>query len=356
MSDTEDTVLRGVYYDTSNPAGYSTASRLAQATNIPLERVQAWLDGEEPYTLHRPARKNYPRNAYKVYFIDDLWQADLVDLSSKAKENGGYTFLLTVIDVFSKFAFVRPLLSKSAKDVAAAFQSIFTESGRKPGALMTDKGKEFLNATLQKLLKQEGVHFYTSEDPEKKAAVVERFNRTLKGRMWKFFTHTSTYTYVDELPKLVAGYNSTVHSTIKLAPKDVNEKNMKYVYARLKRKWATAPPKKFPTLTVGSHVRISVDKGPFGKGFEENWSQETFIIKRILPRTPVVFVLEDQKGERVTGTFYREEIQKVKPPEVFKIEKVLRTLKRGGKVRYFVKFRGYPDKFNAWVDDLVNLV
>ena len=98
-----------------------------------------------------------------------------------------YRYLLTVIDVFSKYAWVIPLKKKDSKTVSEAFDSIFTY--RKPVKLQTDKGKEFVNTSFQKLLKDRGIQFYVSQNKYIKASVAERFNRTLKIKMWKYFTH-----------------------------------------------------------------------------------------------------------------------------------------------------------------------
>lgn len=356
ITDEEDSILRNVYYDTSHPASYSTVSTLAKVTHIKPDRVKFWLEGEEPYTLHRPTRKRFPRNSFRVYFPDELWQADLVDMQAYASENSGYRYILTCIDVFSKFAFARPVKKKTGSCVLEAIRDIITTSDRKPKFLMTDKGLEFQNKFVLDYLKSIGVNYYHSHNPDVKCGVVERLNRTIKSRMWKYFTHSSTHRYIDELQNFMTSYNSAKHSTIKMAPKDVNENNMAKVYEALRTKWNKTPTVRVsPDLTVGTHVRISLDKGAFGKGYEEGWSQEIFIIKRKLDRKPVAFVLEDQAGEQIQGSYYSHEIQKVRPTEIFKIEKVLRTKIVNGKKKYFVKFRGYPDKFNDWVDNLVQL-
>lgn len=356
VSEEEDIVLRNIFYDTRHPAGFSTVPILAKATGLPEGRVRAWLQGEEPYTMHRPVRKNFQRNAMQVFYPDDVWQADLVDMSSKADANDQFKFILTVIDVFSKMAFARALASKAADRVTEAFLDILHTSGRKPTSLQCDKGTEFVNDTFQAALRREGIRFYTSNDPHIKCAVIERWNRTLKTRMWKFFTFKGTYRWVDELPNFVEGYNRAKHSTIGMAPRDVNEDTQSIVFERLKKTWPSRPSPAKADLAVGCHVRVAVEKGTFDKGYEENWSQETFKIRRKLPRVPVVYILEDLKGDIVKGTYYSHELQKVTPPSHYKIERVLRTQKqRDGRVRYFVKFRGYPDQFNAWVDELVHV-
>ena len=96
---------------------------------------------------------------------------------------------------------------------------------RSPKSLQTDKGKEFKNTHFQTFLKSRGIHFFTTENPETKASIVERFQRTLKTRMWKFFTHRRTLRYVDVLQMFVHGYNNAYHRSIKRAPASVNVHN-----------------------------------------------------------------------------------------------------------------------------------
>ena len=118
--------------------------------------------------------------------------------------------------MFSKYAWVIPLKKKDSKTVSEAFYSIFTY--RKPIKLQTDKGKEFVNTSFQKLLKDRGIQFYVSQNENIKASVAERFNQTLKTKMWKYFTYQNTYKYLDVLKDLVASYSSTYHRTIKSSP------------------------------------------------------------------------------------------------------------------------------------------
>ena len=128
------------------------------------------VQSKDTYTLHKPVRYNFPRNRVIVTGIDDQWQADLVDVSSLARFNKGYKFLLTCIDVFSKFAWVVPLKNKTGESLVNGFQSIL-DLGRSTEKLQTDKGTEFLNRNFQSLLKENSIHFFTTNS-ELKASVV----------------------------------------------------------------------------------------------------------------------------------------------------------------------------------------
>ena len=136
--------------------------------------------------LHRPVTKKFRKRKVIVFGSDEIWGADLVDMQAFAKENDGVKYLLTVIDIFSKYAWVVPINDKTGKSVAAAFEKIFKD-GRKPLKLWVDKGKEFYNKDVKSL----GMELYATEN-EEKSSVCERFNRSFKERMYKFFSANST--------------------------------------------------------------------------------------------------------------------------------------------------------------------
>ena len=355
-----ETVLRDIYYDPSHPAGFASVDKLYLAgkkriPNLKRAAVRTWLQNQDTYTLHKPSRRRYPRNRVIVYGIDEQWQADLVDLTAYARYNKGTKWLLTCIDVFSKFAWTIPLKDKTGKSLLAAFQKLFKEAGRLPLKLQTDKGSEFYNRQVKALLKEKGVKLFSTEN-ETKASVVERFNRTLKTRMWRYFTTNATYNYVDVLPDLMAAYNATRHRSIGRAPDDVNWTNELDVWQTLYGKTKEQNPTS--TLRVGDTVRLSMVTRPFRKGYLPQWTEEVFVIDKVIRRRPIVYTVKDWEGEPVKGTFYAEELQKIASKDdnaFYKVEKVVRTRIRNGQREYFVKWYGYPDKFNSWVTDVVKL-
>jgi hypothetical protein len=333
--------MNAIYYDTKHPAGYSGAKNLARY--FPASQVKNWLESQEPYTLHAPLRKRFQRNFYKVSKINDTFQADLCDMQKYAKENDNYKYILTVIDVFSKYAWTKPLKDKSAKSVAAAFEEILKNGT--PDNLMTDSGKEFTNATMKALYKKYGINFYTARNPDIKASVCERFNRTLKTRMWRYFTHKNTNRYIDVLDDLTHAYNNSYHRSIKMAPSAVSQQNTKEVWHNLFGHKIRQKPK----YKVGQYVRISKEKSIFAKGFERNYTREIFKITGVIKQNIPVYELEDLAGEKLDGHFYALELQKVKLPETYKINKILGVKGKGPNRQLKVSWVGYPDKFSSWI-------
>ena len=165
-----DRLLSKSYYDPSDPGSFGGASKLRAAINPsdgvkPSSKyVKNWLLKQDAYTLHTPAPIHFRRNRVLVSGIDRQFQADLVDMSEYSAENDGVHFLLTCIDVFSKYAWVRALPSKCANDVSKAFGDILKE-GRIPEKLQTDAGKEFYNKNFQRLLVRHGVKHFSNRPP-----------------------------------------------------------------------------------------------------------------------------------------------------------------------------------------------
>lgn len=293
--------------------------------------------------IHRPARINFKRRSYVIKHIDDLFEADLLDLSNHAKENGRHTFILTVIDAFSKYAWAVGLRSKSAVDVTEGMRKIFLMDKRIPLNLHTDNGREFYNSHFKKLMKEYKINHY-SNFSTKKAAIVERFNRTLKEKLYREFSYHGNYKWRAILPQLMSDYNHTFHRTIKCAPIDVDNLKQKQLIANKTFTINDSPSHSRPKFRIGDKVRISKYKGIFEKKYTPNWSAEIFTIYRVNGTNPVTYLLEDYNGDVIKGAFYQLELTPAKYDDVFLVEKILKTRKNGDRL---VKWFGYPEK--SWV-------
>ncbi|PFX12774.1 putative uncharacterized transposon-derived protein F54H12.3 [Stylophora pistillata] len=265
------------------------------------------------------------------------------------KQKLGYRYLLMVLDIFSKYGWIVPLKNKKGESVAAGFKQIFAE-GRVPKKMWTDKGSEYYNSHVKDLFKAKGVELYSTEN-EEKSSVCERWNRTIKTKMWKQFTIQNNTVYLDILPKILEKYNNTKHRSIGMTPVEASKKkNENAVYLKLYGKELDAQRGwEKPKFAVGDHVRISKFKRKlFDKGYTPNWSEEIFVVDEVQYTQPITYKLKDLLGEEIKGTFYEQEMLKAKQSlsGLFRIEKVIR--KKGKQA--LVKWSGYPEKFNSWVN------
>lgn len=352
MSPTEENLsnqLKRIYYNPKHPASLGSVNRLAAAAGgVSKQAVKTWLKKQPTYTLHRQARKRYPTRSYIVHKINDQWQADLADMQQLSRQNRGYKYILTVIDILSRYAWARPLKSKQGNEVAAAFRDIFQKDKRIPKRVQTDQGKEFENAQVRSLFGRHKIELFSVKSAFK-AAIVERWNRTLKNKLWRYFTANNTSKWVDVLQDMVDSYNHAYHRTIKCKPADVNVTNAMQVWRRLNAQRKPArQPKGFK---VGDRVRISKVKSVFEKGYLPNWTEEEFFIHRINTKTrPVMFKLRDYNGDVIEGSFYSHEIQQItRDDNVHLVERIVRRQRRQGEMWYLVKWLGYPTHFNSWV-------
>ncbi|KAK3925222.1 LOW QUALITY PROTEIN: Putative uncharacterized transposon-derived protein [Frankliniella fusca] len=290
-----------LYHEPADPASYGTAWKLWDATGEQKEKITEYLQGEDAYTLHKPARRRFPRNVTYADNIDESWQTDLTDFQSLKKDNDGFGYILCMfsqnMDGLSPSKINLVLLS------LRGFKLIFESTDRRPTRLFSDKEKEYINKTFQKFLKENNITYIQTHNPDIK------------------------YGLLDDI---VDAYNHTYHRSIKMRPVDVT-------------------PGRVLEYKVGDYVRISREK--LVKGYTWNWSEEIFQIVQVIPHAVPVYGLEDLDKDPIEGTFYEMELQKVTKPEAFKIAYIVRSKGTKGKRQHLVHWRGYPEKSRSWIFD-----
>ena len=150
---------------------------------------------------------------------------------------------------------------------------------------------------------------------EGKSIVAERFIKTLKNKIYKHMTTIGKNVYFNDLDDIVKNYNNSIHSSIKMKPKDVNDSVL--------TEYSEEPNKKDPKFKIGHHVRISKYENIFSKGYTPNWSEEVFVVNKIQNTVPWTYLVNDLKGEQIKGSFYEKELQKTDQKES-RIEKVIK--------------------------------
>ena len=212
------------YYDVSKPVSFSGIHSFAKVSKKP----EKWLKTRDTYTLHFPVRKRFQQRKTIVPGGKFQMQADLIDFSALKQFNDGYKYIVVLTDVFSKVAYAECIKNKSSNTMISAFCVLLKKLGHFH-KLQTDRGSKFLNKPFQAWLRKQKIELFHCHNYEIKASIAERFIRTIKEKLWRYFTHKNTRRYIDVIQS-VDSYNNSYHSSIKRTPASVNTENQETVW------------------------------------------------------------------------------------------------------------------------------
>jgi len=352
INDLENHLIQN-YKNPGHPIAFAGINNIYKyySGQISVNRIKQLLSGIESYTLHREFRRNVRNHSFSN-FKRYQFQMDLVDIQSHSKHNDGIKYLLNVIDTFTRYAFVRPLKDKSAKSVLEAFISILDEAGSKPYMIVMDKGTEFNNSRFENFCKENNIKLINPQS-QTHAAFVERFNRTLQGLIYKYMTEKETNKFINVLPSLVKTYNNRIHRMIQTTPyKAENDEDEALKINLLASRNREKLKKTKPKFKINDVVRIAKQKTKFSRGYDEQTQREMFRIWKIdtTKKIPLYYLETYDKSEKLQGGFYPFELTKVET-EIFRVERVIRRRKYRGKNQMFVKWKGFNDSYNSWIDE-----
>ena len=310
--DSEDLTIRHeadrkMIYDMENIKNPTFREKLDRLIILPIIKAKVKLgvgftDEELAKEIHKEFRKPKLLRKVKVFNKDDIWTADLVHMPAEL----GYKYILTVMDIYTRYAWCKPLKSKRAQEVKSAFEEIIKKSKRKPVKLWVDEGKEF------NFIKSLGIEVYNTHNFGK-AVMIERFNRTITNKLWKQFSINGNQKWIKILQSKVDDYNNSVHRSIDETPvkastnpnivKEVNNKNN---YENENNEKISTKSK----YKIDDRVRIFKYKNKFEKGYKGYWTNEIFKIYKILKTSPITYKIKDLDDEEIIGSFYESELQK----------------------------------------------
>ena len=289
--------LEKIYTDVKSVPNYSS-------------KITDFLRQNQTSSVHKRVRNYFPRRKVLAYYPYEIIMSDLIDfnLPGMPGANRGYRYIMVFVCSFSKMAWAEPLKRKDGLSSVTAIENVIDRMGDIPANIVTDKGLEYYDRRVQNLFKRLGIRHYSLRSKHK-ACIAERFIKTLKGRLEKYFWQKKTKDWISVLPDIVSNYNHTYHRSIKMAPVDVNYTNRKEVFERL---YPNAKLRTIPRLQVGDHVRILKSKHIFEKGYKRNWSLEIYRVKRAYSKNNVDFYeIEDQQGQLLSGKRYYWELNLV---------------------------------------------
>ena len=223
---------------------------------ITMEKVSEFINNQKANQIHKSYKK---KNFISIvaFFPGDIYQMDLLDFSLYSRQNHGYNFCLCVVDVYSRYAWIIPCKNKTGEEVASAIKKVFET--KVPNNITSDNGKEFKNSSVEKLLEENNVKSHYAEPGDhNRMGIVERFNRTVRDIIKKYWEANDTHNWVDEIEKIANNYNTTEHTVIIEKPIDVflgkKDSQQEIVLPELNYK-------------VGDTVRTKIQKSIVDKGY-----------------------------------------------------------------------------------------
>ncbi|KAH7714306.1 hypothetical protein AAVH_18325 [Aphelenchoides avenae] len=352
-----------VYYSLDSPACFAGvdavfAEAQRQAPAITRDDVRAWLAAQRTYTLYRPLKRRFKRLRTVPTGLNTDWQADLNVLTKLKDDNDGYRYLLVCVDVLSRKMFAEPVLKKDAAHMRAAFDAIFERAGTRPWRLYTDSGTEFESAAMRRYFDSKDIlKYHSSPQRALHAAVAERANRTIKDRLYKYFSEYNTRRWTNAIQHIVDAINRSVCRVTRMRPVDVTEQNAPRLraavygdpFAREQR-----PPRARPRFTVGDHVRVQENKLAFAK-FLNTFTDKIFIVTAVERKQDLyVYRLNDGLGRELPGRFYEHDLVKTVPPPqtTTRVATIIGQPRvRDGRRQVRVRWVGHEPEFDEWIDE-----
>jgi hypothetical protein len=341
--------------------------------------------------LHKTVKQKFKTRPITVKGVDDTWNADLVDMTAFSKENYNYKWILTLIDVMSRYVWVVPLFNKNASSVINGFLSILEDSKRKPKKLWVDEGKEFTNNEFKAFFKEKiggdpDVDIYHTHGVCK-TPILDRFHRSLKTWMWKRFTENGNKQWLCVLHEIIAEYNNKrFHHSLKMTPAEasglgkLNRSEAEQKLRILQQEKIDSIPWEEPVFDVGDPVRMVKSKGKFEKGYTEKWTREIFTVAEVRLGKPIMYRVKDSNGEIIEGSLYKEELQLSKLlieenseqiehedfknksndeksiiDNVYEVEAIVGEKVSRGELYYKVRWFGYTEADDSW-ERIKNLI
>ena len=349
-------VLKRVYYSRDSPACFSGLERVfkeahRRRNDITRADVREYLQKQRTYTLYHPAVRKFKKLRTVPDGLNTDWQADLAQLDKLKEHNDDYAYILVCIEVLSRRIYAEPVKQKTAACLIPAFDRIFHRAGTRPWKLFTDCGKEFVSAEMKRYFRESNVlKFEAKTNKVQHAAMAERANRTLKDRLYKYFSEQNTLRWIDVLQSFVDAINRSECRSTGMRPIDVTQANARDLMDRLyPRTERTTRKAKFEE---GDCVRVEKVRKLIQQKGLSTFTDQIFTVAEVLDhKDPVVYRLKDYFERPLEGYFYERELVKVPPwlENTARVERVLQERERNGVREFLVRWLDHPHEYDSWV-------
>ena len=304
--------LRKHYLNPKSGVSFGGVNRIYNFYNkvIPIETIKEFLSKDNSYTLHTKSFKKRYNPSFIRYKAQQM-QADLIDVGNLSQKNDGVKFLLTVICSFTKKAWISPIKSKKSDVVLKAFKTLIRSMTKAPRSMLMDAGTEFV--LVRRWCAENNIKTYLPYTSFH-GSFIERFNQSIKNRMYRWMDTYKTERYLDSLESLLEGYNNAKHSTIGISPNDAWNNKSTHPQIREKlQKYYSKFTKTKPRFKIGDIVRIKLlPKSSFSKGYDIQNVQELFEIHKITSNLPIpmyqIKSIDKPEEDVIKGQFYGHEL------------------------------------------------
>lgn len=348
-------MLKNLWSDPSSKFAFSGVSKIKQiyGSSKKVKEIENELSENRTYTRHKEAKKIKNFNPFFVYDINDMWQIDLMYLPDLSKYNEGYKYLLCLIEVFTRKLYIKILKDKTCKIVTNAFIEIQEKINNFPKKVVCDMGGEFKCSLFINYCEKNNINLiFTTNDT--KASHVERAQRSFQAILYRILEENQTKNYINHLDEVLSIYNNRENRITGFSPNEAMKKeNFSNVRRNLEKYYSSRLSlRKKPKYKIGDVVRVLEKRKNFSKGYHPYFSEEVFRIQKVLTNLPQPrYILKNiNDSETIIGSFYERELTKATHEE-YKIEKIIKTRKKGGVKQFYVKWLGYSNEHNSWVNE-----
>ena len=321
--------LHKLYYEEKFQFGRDKMYEKAKDLGIKVSRrgTQDWLSKQEPYQLFVRKPKvpiTKPTIAKGVFRQIGI---DLIDFHRH--EYGGYNWILTAYDMFSKMGFAVPMKGKQTDNIIEATQTLIDRIqgyGIPIGSFRSDRGSEFISDEFKKLLKKEDIkHVLSLAHKPWSNGAVEKWNDQLKRMIFKALYTAQSRNWVSMLPKLVHNYNTSKHFITQKKPVDiVNESQNENTITKenIEKKVKRKVQKQTKEFKRGDVVRIRLDKDTFRRA-KNVWSKDLYVVMKKISGDSELsvasYIVSDVEGNELKHRFGQNDLLGINYEKLSKI-------------------------------------
>lgn len=312
-------IIKKIYYDVKT--GYKNPHALLNEVqkydkDVKYNDVLDFLNRQEEYQINK---KKLKKTYFQIGAQIGYYQMDLILLPNKKSENDGYGYILTIIEIATRKAYVYLLRTKKASEMLKVLKDFITKNKDRVVGISSDSGGEFLNAKIIKLMKDNGIYYtQTQKGDHNRQSIVERFNYTLRNKLNKYLTANKTEKYYDVIHDIVENYNNTIHSGLNNKTPNFmfeNNEETKQMNEDKMRDNAYLKANIMSEYKIGDRVRIKKTKSSMFEKDSNTFSPGIYHIDNIVGNK---FAIKNSSGDVLKRLYSINEILKI--GEVEKID------------------------------------